>query len=129
MHTDTRPTVDVIRDVVDDAQDLIRKEVELAKLEVTEAVSEALRAAAFGAAGAVLALFTLGFAGAAAAFALSEVLPPWGAWLAVTAVFGLLAGAAAIAGRARARNVELTPTRTKRSIEEDVRWARQRLTH
>lgn len=125
---DPRATPEVVRDLIDDAQTLLRKEAELAKLEVTEAVRASLRVSAFAGAAAVLGLFTLGFAGATAAHALEGVLPAWGAWLTVTSVFGLLATAGAVVARVRADDIDLTPQATRTSIEEDVQWARRRLT-
>ncbi|HYZ10994.1 MAG TPA: YihY/virulence factor BrkB family protein [Actinomycetota bacterium] len=105
---------------------LIRKEVELARQEVTEGISAKLQgAAAFGAA-AALGLFVLGFLLAAAAAALDLVLPLWAALLIVAGVVLVAAVAAAMIGRSRMRQ-PVAPEQAKRTIKEDVEWARAQL--
>ena len=105
---------------------LIRKEVELARQEITEGISAKLQgAAAFGAA-AALGLFVLGFLLAAAAAALDLVLPLWAALLIVAGVVLVAAVAAAMIGRSRMRQ-PVAPEQAKRTIKEDVEWARAQL--
>src|ERR671918_389759 len=105
---------------------LIRKEVELARQEVTEGISAKLQgAAAFGAA-AALGLFVLGFLLAAGAAALDLVMPLWAALLIVAGVVLVAAVAAAMFGRARMRQ-PVSPEQAKRTIKEDVEWARAQL--
>jgi hypothetical protein len=45
----------------------------------------------------------------------------------VAGVFILLAAAAAVFGRARMRRPSLAPEQAKRTIKEDVEWARAQL--
>jgi membrane protein len=105
---------------------LVRKEVELARQEITEGISAKLQgAAAFGAA-AVLALFVVGFLGATGAAALALVLPLWAALLIVAGVFLVAAVVAAIIGRSRIVQ-PVAPEKAKRTIKEDVEWARAQL--
>jgi membrane protein len=105
---------------------LIRKEVELARQEITEGISAKLQgAAAFGVA-AALGLFVLGFLGAAAAAALALVLPLWAALLIVAGVVLVGAVGAALFGRSRLKET-VAPERAKRTIKEDVEWARAQL--
>lgn len=105
---------------------LVKKEVELARQEVTEGISAKLQgAAAFGSAGA-LGLFVLGFLGAAAAAALDLVLPLWAALLIVAGFFLVVAAVAAVFGRSRIRQ-PVAPEQAKRTIKEDVEWARAQL--
>src|SRR5918996_722216 len=105
---------------------LIRKEVELARQEVTEGISAKLQgAAAFGAA-AALGLFVLGFLLAAGAAALDLVMPLWAALLIMAGVVLVAAVAAAMFGRARLRQ-PVSPKQAKRTMKEDVEWARAQL--
>ena len=105
---------------------LVKKEVELARQEITEGISAKLQgAAAFGSAGA-LGLFVLGFLGAAAAAALDLVLPLWAALLIVAGFFLVVAAVAAVFGRSRIRQ-PVAPEQAKRTIKEDVEWARAQL--
>jgi inner membrane protein YhjD len=105
---------------------LVKKEVELARQEITEGISAKLQgAAAFGSAGA-LGLFVLGFLGAAAAAALDLVLPLWAALLIVAGFFLVVAAVVAVFGRSRIRQ-PVAPEQAKRTIKEDVEWARAQL--
>jgi membrane protein len=105
---------------------LIRKEVELARQEITEGISAKLHgAAAFAVAGA-LGLFVLGFLGAAGAAALDLVLPLWAALLIVAGVVLVVAVGAALYGRSRLQQ-PVAPEQAKRTIKEDVEWARAQL--
>lgn len=125
--TDPRSTVQVVKDATSNAQLLFQKELELAKIEVQEAVKVQLTAAALAAAGGLFGLFVLGFVGVTAAKALEEVLQPWAAWAIVTGVYLLIGVVALLVAKRRAGSTSLTPERTKDSIEENVAWAKQQL--
>lgn len=125
--TDPRSTVQVVKDATSNAQLLFQKELELAKIEVQEAVKVQLTAAALAAAGGLFGLFVLGFVGVTAAKALEEVLQPWAAWAIVTGVYLLIGVVALLIAKNRAGSTTLTPERTKDSIEENVAWAKQQL--
>jgi hypothetical protein len=59
---DARETPEVLRSLVDNTQLLVKKEIELAKLEIKEIVTARLLAVAFLAVAGVLGLYLLGFA-------------------------------------------------------------------
>ena len=124
---DQRSTAQVLRDVVNETQNLMRKELELAKHEMQAGLEARLMAAGVAIAGAIMALFALAFVGVTIAMALQTVLAPWLAWLIVTAGYLLVAGAAFLIARSRITAVPMTPERTKASIEENVQWAKQQL--
>ncbi len=122
-----RSTVELIRTIGVDLSTLVKKEVELARQEIMEGLmARAMAAGAFVAAG-VLALFVVGFFGLAAAEALDGVMRPWASRLVVAVCFLLLAGAAVLFGMRRARQPSLTPEETKRTVKEDVAWAKRQL--
>lgn len=124
---DPRSTVQVLGDILTETQTLIRKELELARLELMDAVSARAQAVAAVVAGGLFALFAMGFMGVTIAKALDIVLPEWLAWLLTTLLYLLVAGAAFLIARNRATAVPMAPEETKRSIEENVEWARQQL--
>jgi hypothetical protein len=119
---DPRPTADVLRSLAENSQALVRKELELAKLEVTEIL--VARAIALGAAlvGAIISLFVLGFAGVTGAKALELVLPAWAAWLIVTGVYALITITALLIAMRKATNPPNVPERTKAEAEQTVEW-------
>ncbi len=122
-----RPLGAVIGSAVDGARTLVRKHVELARIEMTEAVSVRAKGAGMMAAAAVLGLFALGFAAASGSAALDLVLPAWAAHLIVSAVFVMISGALVLAGRRAMRTAPTTPEQTQKTLKEDARWARQQL--
>ena len=124
---DARSTGEIAKDVVDGVTTIVRKHIELAKLEIQEAVGKFAQAAALGAAAGVLALYMLGFLLVAGAKGLEEVWPPWLAWLTVAIVLLIIIGALLLAARSRVRNTSLAPERTQESVRENVQWAQQQL--
>jgi putative superfamily III holin-X len=120
-------TVQLVGRVAGDVGTLIRKEVELARQEITEGITARVKGAAAFAGSAVMGLFLLGFLAAAGAAALSLVMPSWAALLIVAGVFMLLALVAALFGRARMRSPSIAPERARENIKEDVEWAKAQL--
>lgn len=122
-----RSTAEVVKDVTVNVQTLIRKELELARIELQEGVRAQLMGAALFAVAGVLGLFVLGFAGVTVAVALQNVLQPWAAWLIVTAAFALIAVVAVLVGKRLASTASLSVDETKRSMEENIAWAKQQI--
>ena len=121
-----RPLSEIIRAVIDGVRDIIRKEIELAKIEATEAIAAKGIAIGLFAAGAVAVLFGVGFAAAAGSSALDLVLPTWAANLIVGGVFLVIAAVAVLAGRKMLRSAPMAK-RTKETVKEDVQWAKQQI--
>jgi hypothetical protein len=124
---DPRSTGEVLTSVVANVQALVKKEIELAKLEVTEIVTARLTAVGMFMGAAVLGLFILAFVGVTGAKALALVLPEWAAWLIVTGIYTLLAGILAFVGVRKLQSPPNVPERTKQNYEETVEWAKQRV--
>jgi hypothetical protein len=123
-HADDRSLQELWSDVTTHATTLLRKEVELAKIEITEQLGLAGKAGAmFGVAGlaAFMALQLLSFA---AAWGLAAVLPDGLAFLIVALVY--LVVAVVVLGKARkqAAEISLVPQQTVETLKEDVQWAR-----
>jgi protein-S-isoprenylcysteine O-methyltransferase Ste14 len=123
-----RPLGAVIASAADAARTLVRKHVELAKIEMAAAASARAKGAAMMGAAAVLGLFALGFAAASGSAALDLVLPAWAAHLIVSVVFVVIAGALLLAGRRAMRAAPTAPERTQQTLKEDAQWARRQLT-
>jgi Putative Actinobacterial Holin-X, holin superfamily III len=122
-----RSTIQLVRDIASDTATLVRKEVQLARQEIMTAVTARLKASgAFAAAGAMV-LFALIYFGIAGGAALSIVLPRWLAWLIVGGAFILLAGMAALVGLRKLKHPPMAPEETKRTVKEDVEWAKAQL--
>ncbi len=122
-----KSTVELLRSIATDSATLVRKEMELARHEIEEAVSARIKAALAAATAGVLALMALGFFALAAAAGLDNVMRPWASRLVVGGVFAVLAVAALAFGAVRAKRPPLAPEETKRTVKEDVEWARAQL--
>ena len=122
-----RPLGVVAASAVDGARRLLRKHLELAKLEVTGAVSVRAAGAGMMAAAGVVALLAVGFVAAAGAAALALVMPTWAAILIVAAVLLAIAGVLVLVGRRAIRTAPPMAERTRQTMKEDARWARQQI--
>jgi Putative Actinobacterial Holin-X, holin superfamily III len=122
-----RSTIQLVRDIATDTSTLVRKEIELARQEVTEALKARLLGGAALAVGGAMAVFGLIYLGIAAGSALSIVLPRWLAWLIVGGAFLVVAGGAALFGLAKMKKPPIAPAETKRTVKEDVKWAKAQL--
>lgn len=108
---------------------LVRSELQLAKVELTNSAKHAgLGVGLFSVAG-VLAWFGLGALIATAIIALDLVLPLWAAALIVTSVFFVAAGIAALVGKKQVQQVTPTPERTVENVKRDVQEVKESRSH
>jgi hypothetical protein len=120
--------VQALTDLFAGLADLLRKELQLAKTEITEKIVSRLRASVWmvvaGVLGMVAALLLL----EAAVFAIASfgIALHWSCLL-VAAVLAAAAAAAFFQGRAAAQD-ELLPTRTAKQISQDIKTAKEQLT-
>jgi len=121
-----KATGDLVRDLSAQVSTLVRQEMELAKVELSEKGKQAgIGAGMFGGA-AVMALFGVGAITAAAILALDLVLPGWLAAVIVAVAWLAIAGVLALMGRARTKKaVPPAPEQTVETIKEDVRFTKQ----
>lgn len=120
-------TKDLVTELARKGSLLARKEVELAKAEVkADLRREVFTAGGLGVAG-LCALFTVQLLLVAVVLALmqAEILPGWGAALLVAAVVLLVGAGAGLWGWSRRVRKPLDTTR--RSLKEDVRWAKEQI--
>ena len=121
--SDQRTTSEVLASLIAAVQALVKKELELAKLELKKVLVEKAVAVGLGLFGALLLVFVLAFLGVTGAAALQEVVAPWISWAIVTGVYLMLAAIVlAIAAKLARRSV--VPERTKARLEETVTWAK-----
>jgi len=110
-----------------DLAELVRCEVELARLEIAEEARDIARASAVLIAGAIAAFLALLLLLFAAAWGLAEVMAPGFAFLLVGGVVAILAVVLILAGRTRLARIDPVPQQTTTTLKEDARWARQQL--
>lgn len=118
---DQRSVLDLFTNVVDNMSLLFRKEVELAKAEMSEKVTQVSNGATSAAVGAVLIIPALVILLWAAVMWLEVAGVPlrWGT-LIVGVVVALIGGMMMRGGLAAARGTNLTPTRTTHQLQRDA---------
>ena len=123
QHVNERPIGALVADAAGQLSTLMRKEVELARVEVKRDVAAAaVGTAGFGVA-AALALVAALVLSAAAVLGLGTWIPMWLAALLVGGAEATVAGLAALAGRRAVRAVQ-PPERVLRTLKADVECLR-----
>jgi hypothetical protein len=123
--TMTEPSLgELVGQTTKDLSTLVRKEIELAKTELSVEVGKAGKGAGmFGGAG-VAGLYGLGFLSLAAMFGLGAVMPLGWAALIVAALYLVGAAILATTGKKAFSQVKPKPERTIKTLKEDAQWAR-----
>ena len=118
---------ELVRSLLGDVSLLIRKETELATIEMKAKAKELLGAAALLGVGATVAFLGVATLVACAVIALAIVLPAWAAALIVALLLLVIAAVLLLLGRARLRETTpLTPNETIETVREDLGWLRQK---
>lgn len=120
-----RPVGELMKELSEQTTRLVRQELELAKLELTEKGKTAgVGAGMFGAAGLV-ALYAVGALTACVVLALTTAMAGWLAALVVAAVYAAVAGGLALAGKSKVKQaVPPLPEQATESVKEDVEWTK-----
>jgi uncharacterized membrane protein YqjE len=122
-----RPTAELLRELSEQTTTLVRKEIELAKVELTEKGKRAGTGAGLFGGAALLAAFAFAAVTACLILALATAIAAWLAALIVGVVYSAIAAAFALAGRAQLRRA--TPPVPEQAVEttkEDVEWVKTR---
>ncbi len=109
----------LMKEVTEDLSTLFRKEIELAKQELSSAVSEKVKGVAIIAVAGVFAFFALIFVLLAVRDGFDVIVPPWAADL-ITAGLLLAIGGLAVALALRRLRTPIRAELSKRSLKEDV---------
>jgi len=125
LTNENRSLAEVVQNIVENVQDILRSEVRLAKAEIGAEAQKAASAGKILAAGVVVGLYSLGILLLGAVYALSRALPPWEAAMIVGGVLAIVALILVITGRGRLKNVHAKPVKTIRSVEENVEWLKK----
>ena len=117
-----------LSDLFGDLGDLVQKEFQLAKAEITDKITSRLRASVWMVSAGFLGLIAALLVVEAAVFALASLgLELHWACLLVAAVLAAAGAAAFYHGRSVAES-ELLPTRTVRQVTQDIKTAKEQLT-
>ena len=122
-----RPIGELVKQLSEQTSTLVRKELELARAEMTQKGKMAgIGAGMFGAAG-LFGLLALGALTACFILALAEAMTSWLAALIVTAVYAAIAGVLALTGKSKVQEAgPPVPEQAKESMRRDVEWTKER---
>lgn len=118
-------TGDLVKQLSEQTTTLVRKEIELAKAELSEKWKVAGQGAGMFGGAAVAGLLALGVLTVAVIALLDKAMDLWVAALVVTVVYGAVAAVLAMSGRERVKQgLPPAPEQTVETVKEDVQWAK-----
>jgi uncharacterized membrane protein YqjE len=118
-------TGDLVKQLSEQTTTLVRKEIELAKAELSEKGKVAGQGAGMFGGAAVVGLLALATLTTTILALLDKAMDLWIAALLVTLAYGAIAGVMAISGRDRVKQgMPPAPEQTVETVKEDVQWAR-----
>ena len=124
---DNRPLGDLFGDLATDMSNLVRQEVTLAKVEITQKAKYVGRNVGYLVIGGAVAYAALLAIIAAVIMLLAKFVPNWGSALIVGVVVGgigwLLIGKAMTA----LQQADLTPRETVETLKEDATWMKEQI--
>ena len=124
---DNRPLGDLFGDLASDMSNLVRQEVALAKLEVTQKAKYLGRNVGYLVVGGAVAYAGLLAVIAAIIMLLDRYMPAWGAALLVGVVVALVAWLMIGKAVSALQQADLTPRETVETLKEDATWMKQQI--
>jgi len=123
--SDPRPLPELLSELGGELSNLVRQEMQLARVELRQEMATTAKASAALIVAAVGGLLTVAFGTSAAAWGLAQVMATGWAFLIVTLVWLLITSVAGVIGLRKLKQVG-PPTETVQSLKEDVAWAKTR---
>jgi uncharacterized membrane protein YqjE len=118
-------TGELVKQLSEQTTTLVRKEIELAKAELSAKGKVAGEGAGMFGGAAVVGLLALGVLTAMIVALLDKAMDFWVAALIVAVVYGAIAAVLALAGRDRVKKgMPPAPEQTVETVKEDVQWAK-----
>jgi len=119
-----RPIGELVRDLSQQTSTLVRKEIELARVELQEKGKVAGKGAGMLAGGAVAGVLALGALTAALIALLDKAMATWVAALIVMALWAIVALVLAKAGQNALKRATPPAPQTVDTVKEDIQWAK-----
>jgi hypothetical protein len=124
---DERSLGELFGDLTSSMSTLIRKEIELARTEMTARATKLSRdAGLIGVGGALLYAAVLALLVTAGLVLIEWGVAAWLAALIVTIVVATIGGLLVATGQANVKKADLAPRRTIESVKDDAEWAKER---
>ena len=125
MELRSHSTGELVKQLSEQTTTLVRKEIELAKAELTEKGKVAGQGAGMFGGAAVIGLLAAGALTTMLIVLLDKAMDLWVAAFIVTVVYGAIAAVMALSGRDRVKQgLPAAPEQTVGTVKEDVQWAK-----
>jgi len=124
---DERPLGELFSDLVTETTTLVRNEVALAKVEMTQKVTKAGRNVGSLVIGGAIGYAALLALCAAAILLLNLAMPAWLAALIVGVVVAVVAWILISKALTALRNMDIKPQQTVESLKEDAQWIKEQV--
>ena len=121
------PLGDLLGDLATNMSNLVRQEVALAKVEITQKAKHVGRNVGYLVIGGAVAYAALLAIIAAIIMLLAKVVPHWGSALIVGAVVGGIGWMLIGKAMAALQQADLTPRETVETLKEDATWMKQQI--
>jgi uncharacterized membrane protein YqjE len=120
-------TGELVKELSEQTTTLVRKELELAKAELSQKGKVAGEGAGMFGGAAVVGLLALGTLTTMFLALLDKAMDLWVAALIVTLIYGAIAAVLALTGKDRVKKgMPPAPEQTVETVKEDVQWAKSR---
>jgi uncharacterized membrane protein YqjE len=119
-----RPIGELVKDLSQQTSTLVRKEIELARAELTDKGKVAGKGAGLLGGAAVAALLALGALTAGLIALLDKAMATWVAALIVMALWAVVAAVLAKAGQSALQRATPPAPQTVETVKEDIQWAK-----
>ena len=119
-----KPVGELIADMTSQVTTLLRKELDMAMIELRDEMRQAAKAGGMLSGAALSGYMSLLFGSFAAAWLLARKLPRPLAFGLVAAVYGASAAALLKRGHEEMKQVDPVPTQTVETLKENVEWAK-----
>ena len=124
---ENRPLGDLFGDLASDMSNLVRQEVNLAKVEITQKAKYVGRNVGYLVIGGAVAYAALLAIIAAIIMLLAKVVPHWGSALIVGGVVGAIGWMLIGKAMSALQETDLTPRETVETLKEDATWMKQQI--
>jgi hypothetical protein len=112
-------------DLTQETETLVRQEIQLAKVEMTQKATEVGKDVGFLAAGGAIAYAGLLTLIAFVVLALGNAIPLWASALIIGIIVLAIGGVLVSTGLSRLKQVNMAPTNTIETVQEDAKWAKE----
>ena len=124
---DERSVGELFAELAKESSTLVRQEVQLAKVEITQKAARVGKNVGYLAVGGAVAYAALLALMAAAIIALANVMPWWASALVVAVIVGIVAAVLIMKALSALRETDITPRQTVETLKEDAQWVKEQM--